>query len=206
MIGNFYRDVICKDQRFNSPQACHDLGLLEPVTRAAVVAIIADAAKMGHVLVPVETYRSQARQLYFYQKGLTKLRNVGCHGFGLACDLALVSGGKYDSVGTHYLFLRHLAEEHGLISGADWGRPDQEHSFRDFDHIQRCAMHRQSNLFASRWYPDESYSALNDMGRTVATALNAPLTVPYQVAFAAPDQKPLVVAQGATGEPKSGRS
>lgn len=186
-MSNFYSDVIQKDPRFNSPNACADLAMLEPGTRAAVEAIIADAAKLGYTLRPVETYRSVARQQHFYRIGFTKLKNVGCHHWGLACDLAMVRDGKDDPKGEDYLFLRHLAESHGMISGCDWARPDLPHSFRDYDHIQRCSMAKQDALFAGEWYPDANYNAFTDSGRYVPTAINAPLVVPYDVAFANPN-------------------
>ena len=141
--GNFYQDVLKKSPIFNSPQACHDLDMLEPVTRDAVKQVISEAAKLGHKMVPVETYRSQARQAYFFAKHLTRIPRVGCHHFGLACDLAMMDKGTPDPAGEHYAFMRHLAEVAGLISGIDWGTPTQPHSFRDWDHVQRVTVDDQ---------------------------------------------------------------
>lgn len=177
MAHNFYTDVIQKDHRFNSVQPVTDLELLEPVTRTAVDAIIQAAASLGHRLVPVETYRSVDRQKHLYATGATQLRDVGVHHYGLACDLALEDGGKYDPHGQDYTFLRTLAEQHGLLSGIDWGLPGQSHTFRDYDHVQRIAELRQPALFASTWYPDALYRPLNDLGRKTITPLGAPLVV-----------------------------
>lgn len=174
-MGNFYTDVIQKDPRFMSVNAVVDLGLLEPVTRAAVQAIIVAATQLGHRLVPVETYRSTQRQAFLFQKRVTQLKTVGVHHYGCACDLAREDGGVYDPRGEDYLFLRTLAEEHGLISGVDWGEPAKQHSFRDWDHVQRVAVSRQDSLFDGRWYPDEGYRPLTDLGDRAPTPFNAPL-------------------------------
>ena len=175
--GNFYQDVLKKSPIFTSPQACHDLEMLEPVTRDAVKQVIAEAAKLGHKLVPVETYRSQARQAYFFRKGLTKIPTVGCHHFGLACDLALMDTSEPDPVGEHYAFMRHLAETAGLISGIDWGTPNLPHSFRDWDHVQRVTVADQRQLFAEAWYPDINYRPLQRLGRTRITEINDPILI-----------------------------
>ena len=162
-MSNFYTDVIRKDHRFNSTDVIKDMALLEPVTRAAVAAIIADGAGAFQVL---ETYRSQARQHYLFGKGATRLSKVGCHGYGVACDIGLIHNGKMDPDGAHYDLLRILAEKHGLISGSDWGQPNVSHSFRDYDHVQRIAISRQNSMFAGTWYPDANYNPLVDLGRT----------------------------------------
>jgi hypothetical protein len=175
--GNFYQDVLKKSPIFNSPQACHDLEMLELVTRDAVRQIISEALKLHHKLVPVETYRSQARQAYFFRKHLTRIPTVGCHHFGLACDLALMDTGQPDPRGEHYAFLRHLAETSGLISGIDWGTPNLPHSFRDWDHVQRVTVNDQRQLFAETWFPDASYRPLERLGRTRITEINDPILI-----------------------------
>ena len=68
-------------------QPIHDLALLEPVTRSKVLAIIADAAAAGIKLMAYETYRSQAWQTKLDHQRATKLKTVGVHHYGLACDL-----------------------------------------------------------------------------------------------------------------------
>lgn len=156
-MGNFYEDVIKKDSRFASTECISDINLLEPGTRIAVQALIADAASQGKPLRVLETYRSQARQEMLYEKHLTELRKVGVHNYGLACDFAYEPEGKYDPKGEDYLFLVALCGKHGLISGVDWGTPHIEHSFRDYDHVQRCPVWRQNALFAGLWYPPPLY-------------------------------------------------
>lgn len=151
-MRNFYTDVLQTDARFRSVSAVRDLALLEPVTRAAVQAILKDAAAMGIPLVVTETYRSQTRQAALYAQGATQLRHVGVHGFGLAADFCKLIDGKASWAGD-WSFLGVLATKHGMIWGGDWGLPNEEHSFRDCDHVQRIAVDEQNALFAGTWYP-----------------------------------------------------
>jgi hypothetical protein len=151
---SYYTDVIQDDARFHSTAACRDIWLLEPVTRAAVQAIIADAAAAGIVLFVTETYRSCERQQQLFAAGGTHLRTVGVHHYGLACDFAKLIDGVASWAGD-WGFLCGLAVAHGLICGGDWGEPNVPHSFRDFDHVQRCTLAQQDELFAGAWYPDE---------------------------------------------------
>lgn len=162
---NFYADVICKSPLFHTLQTVTTLDLLEPVTRAAVQAIVADAKAMGKDLRVGETYRSKERQAQLFQKHATTLKNVGVHHYGLACDFHLFERGIYIGAAPKYGFLRPLAEKHGLISGQDWGLPKIKHTFTDADHVQRVTMARQRKLFAGQWYPDSGYAVLADLGR-----------------------------------------
>jgi len=155
---SFYTEVLQKDPRFNSPSACHDLNMLEPGFRSDIILFINEAKAMGHTLVPVETYRSTQRQQMFYAKHLTKLRNVGVHHFGLACDLALMDGGHYQPDRQDYMFFLELAQKHHMISGIDWGTPHQHHTFHDYDHVQRIKVSDQAKLFAGEWYPESDYN------------------------------------------------
>ena len=159
---SFYTDVIQKDPRFNSTVVITDVSLLEPGTRVAVAKMIVLAHESGHELAVGETYRSQARQALCFKNGATKLRKVGCHGFGVACDLKLLINGKYDPNGEHYKFLEELCTKVGLISGIGWGTPKQHHSFTDWDHVQRVPIFRQNDLFAKKWYPPVDYDPWAD--------------------------------------------
>jgi len=84
-VSSFFVDVISKDGRFHSLKRISDPRLLEPRTRAAVKAVIADAAAHGIALMIFETYRSQERQTELFNQKATQLRTVGVHHFGLAC-------------------------------------------------------------------------------------------------------------------------
>jgi hypothetical protein len=162
-MSNFYIDTIQKDARFKSSTICKDVALLEPVTRAAALAVVADARAQGHDVRIAETYRSPARQQMLFREGYTQLKNVGCHGYGVAFDVQLFAGGKYVSDGQKYAFLLPIAKKQGLIWGGDWGTPHAPHSFRDWDHFQRVPVFRQAALFSGQWYPPENYEPYADM-------------------------------------------
>ena len=70
------------------------MALLEPATRKLVQEIIADAAKDGIKLMADESYRSKARQEKLFAQGATKIKTVGVHHYGLACDLVKDIGGE----------------------------------------------------------------------------------------------------------------
>lgn len=163
MMDSFYTNVIRRDPRYGSTAVIKDLALLEPGTRAAVQAMITEAASLGHELRVGETYRSQQRQHMLYEQKLTQLSNVGVHGFGLAADLQLFVKGKYDPDGQHYEFFQALAQKHKLISGIGWGTPKAHHTFTDWDHLQRVPVFRQNALFAGTWYPDADFDPYADM-------------------------------------------
>lgn len=162
-MSNFYTDVICKDVRLNTLQTVRDVSLLDPGTRAAVARLIVLAHDAGHELRIGETYRSQARQHEVFVQGASKLSKVGCHGYGLACDLQLWVGGKYDPKGEDYRFLEGLCRKVGLVSGADWGTREAGHTFHDWDHVQRIPVFRQASVFAGLWYPPVNYDPYADM-------------------------------------------
>jgi hypothetical protein len=155
-MASFFTDVIKKDRRFHSTSRVADPMLLEPATRAAIQAVIADAATRGIKLMIYETYRSQERQQALFEQGATQLRTVGVHHYGLACDLVKDINGEPSWKGD-FSFLGVVAPEHGLVWGGDWGRPDLPHSFRDNDHVQRCSLAMQAQLFRGDWYPDTDY-------------------------------------------------
>jgi len=159
---SFYTDVIEGDSRFNSASRIVDPGLLEPITRAAVQAIMADAHALGIELMVFETYRSQARQQALFNQHATQLRHVGVHHYGLACDLVKSVGGEPSWKGD-FSFLGHLARAHKLIWGGDWGTPGQHHSLIDAVHVQRCPVGRQASLFRGDWYPDAAYNPYQDL-------------------------------------------
>lgn len=156
-MQSFYTEIIAKDPRFHTTAAVHDLALLEPVTRAAVEAVIADAKAMGIALMPWETYRSKERQELLFKQKATKLKTVGVHHYGLACDLVKDIGGQPSWKGD-FTFLTALCRKRGLISGNDWGKPSVKPSFVDSCHVQRIRVADQNKLFAGVWYPDAAYS------------------------------------------------
>jgi len=160
-MANFYTDVITADKRFGSTGRISDPALLEPKTREAVEKIIADAKSNGVDLMIFETYRSQARQKVLFDRGASKLKQVGVHHYGLACDLVRDVNGEPSWKGD-FSILGHLARAHALIWGADWGNPNVKHTFVDDDHVQRCTIPRQAGLFGGTWYPDDGYDPYRD--------------------------------------------
>jgi len=172
-MENFYNEVISHDARFDSAARVSDLVLLEPITRQLVQSIVAAAQQMGIALMVYETYRSQARQQELFDNGATKLRKVGVHHYGLACDIVRVVGGEPSWKGD-FSFLGQLAHSAGLIWGGDWGAPQIKHSFVDSVHVQRCTVARQADLFAGSWYPDDSYNPYSDDQHLLLAGLTKP--------------------------------
>jgi len=146
-MGNFYTDLIKKDPRFKTTKPVNDMALLEPVTRKLVEQIIADAAKEGIKLMAFETFRSQVRQAKLFAQGAAKLKTVGVHHYGLACDLVKGIGGAPSWKGD-FEFLGRLAKQHKMIWGGDWGKPGVKPRFYDGAHVQRSTVARQKSLFA----------------------------------------------------------
>jgi hypothetical protein len=171
-MENFYTSVIAHDPRFNSVARVSDASLLDPTTRELVEGIISAAHQMGIEIMIFETYRSQNRQQELFNQGATKLRTVGVHHYGLACDIVRVVSGEPSWKGD-FSFLGQLAHSSGLIWGGDWGAPNIKHSFIDSVHVQRCTVARQADLFAGRWYPDEIYNPYDDAQHLFAAATTA---------------------------------
>lgn len=175
-MGNFYTDVISQDARFDSVTRVGDASLLEPTMRQLVEGILSAAGQMGIEVMIYETYRSQDRQQELFNQGATKLRTVGVHHYGLACDIVRVVGGEPCWKGD-FSFLGQLAQSGGLIWGGDWGAPNIKHNFVDSVHVQRCTVSRQADLFTGAWYPDETYNPYDD-GQHLFAAAKATATKP----------------------------
>ncbi len=174
-MGSFYTDVISRDARFGSMVRIGDASLLEPMTRKLVERVVTSARQMGIEVMIYETYRSQERQQELFNNGATKLKTVGVHHYGLACDIVRVAGGEPSWKGD-FSFLGQLAQSSGLIWGGDWGAPHIKHSFVDSVHVQRCTVARQGDLFAGIWYPDETYNPYDDAQHLFADARKQPST------------------------------
>jgi hypothetical protein len=155
-MENFYKDVIAKDNRFHSTKPISDIALLEPIMRAKVQQIIADAAGQGIKLMVYETYRSQERQQLLFDQKASLLKTVGVHHYGLACDLVKDIDGHPSWKGD-FKFMQKLAKKNGLIWGGDWGKPSVKPKLYDAVHVQRCTVARQKALFNGTWYPDDNY-------------------------------------------------
>lgn len=155
-LGNFFTDVLQRDERFHSRKPLNDLDLLEPVTRSLVQQVIQEAGTLGISLMAFETYRSQDRQMDLFDQGKSQLHTVGVHHYGLACDLVRDVCGAPSWEGD-FSFLKVITRRHRLIWGGDWGTPCQPHKLYDAVHVQRCSVARQGALFRGEWYPDDDY-------------------------------------------------
>jgi len=162
-MASFYSDVLAKSPAFHSIDVQKSTDLLEPGTRTAVAALIDDAAAHDHHLIVLETFRSSRRQLQLFNQHASELRNVGCHGYGVAADLGIAGPAGAVDWKADYTLLQALARKHGLIWGGDWGAPKRRHAFRDMDHVQRVPVFRQAELFSGDWYPATNYDPYVDM-------------------------------------------
>jgi hypothetical protein len=183
-MGNFFSDVIALDARFHSANRIADAALLEPITRQLVQRLMGTAQQMGIAVMIYETYRSQQRQQDLFNNGASKLRTVGVHHYGLACDIVRSVGGEPSWKGD-FSFLGQLALTCGLIWGGDWGTPHIHPSFVDSVHVQRCTVARQGDLFAGLWYPDENYNPCEDSQNLLLATRKAPENSPRQSGTAA---------------------
>lgn len=209
----FYDTVIRNSTAFRSSARSLQTALLEPGTRAAVLALLADAKAQGIDLRLLETYRSQTRQSALFVQRATQLRTVGCHGYGVAADFGVFVNGKYAEDNKPYVFLRIMARKYGLISGQDWGHATESASFVDSGHVQRVPVWRQSALFSGAWYPPEVYDPYQDEAAqhpdvvaslgapTVVKPVNASATMEFQTEPAAPYLNKGIVATVFGGAP-----
>jgi hypothetical protein len=144
-MSDFYNDVITKDPRFCSLERVADINLLEPSTRQKVLKLMDDAKKIGIELAVYETYRSQQRQLELFKRGQSKLRTVGGHHYGLACDLFRCTKGD-PACYEDYILLGQLAQANGLVWGGDWCGPSARCTFFDPIPMQRYGVAGQLEI------------------------------------------------------------
>jgi hypothetical protein len=151
-MGNFYTDFLVTSPLFHSVDRVSSLEYLEPSFRSIIEVIIEEAGELGHDMVVYETYRSAQRQSELFAQHATQLKVVGCHHYGLACDI-VKAGPSWEG---DFYFLGRLANFHGLV----WGGPGAGNlNIGDMDHVQMCAFVDQNRLFAGHWYPDDNYVA-----------------------------------------------
>ncbi|MBA4166129.1 MAG: M15 family metallopeptidase [Chitinophagaceae bacterium] len=161
-MTSFFTEFISHDPRFNSTTRISDFQLLETQMQQKVQSIIDDAKAHGIDLMVYETYRSQARQELLFNQKASKLKKVGVHHYGLACDIVKNINGEPSWKGD-FSILGTLAHAYGLIWGGDWGQPKLKHSFMDLDHVQLCTVARQAALFRGEWYPAGDYDPYKEL-------------------------------------------
>lgn len=162
MTGSFYTNIIQKSNEFNSTNRITDLGLLFPPFLAKVMKVLDALAAAGHTAKVFETYRSEPRQQLLFKQRATKLKTVGVHHYGLACDIVFWIAGE-PSWKADYSILAKIATQEGLISGANWGHlKSPSGDFHDMDHVQYINVSDQNKLFNDSWYPDKDYKPVYD--------------------------------------------
>lgn len=140
-MNEFYNQIIIKDSRFHCEERVADLALLEPNTRQKIMNLMAAARKKGIELVVFETYRSKQRQMELYRQGDSKLKTVGGHHYGLACDLFRIATTKSAAMDAASV-LEQLAHEQGLFCGNDLRSNDIKFTFFDpagYEFLGDCA-------------------------------------------------------------------
>ena len=98
--------------------------------KAGPAVIVRHSDKTDPPLMAYETYRSQARQTRLYHQRATKLKTVGVHHYGLACDLVKDIAGEPSWKGD-FAFLGRIAKKHKMIWDDDWRSPGARHEFVD---------------------------------------------------------------------------
>lgn len=133
-MNEFYNRVITQDPRFHSEERVADLALLEPATREKILNLMAAAKAKGIELFVFETYRSEQRQLELFRQGGSKLKTVGGHHYGLACDLFKNNrAGKSDDDNK---LLEQIAREQGLFFGSELRKDAVKFTFFDPDGLE----------------------------------------------------------------------
>lgn len=145
MVTNAFLKKLRADPRFRSTERISDPALLHPSFRRKVEWILAEARKRGQEFVLLETYRSKERQLELFDQGVTQLKAVGVHHYGLAADLVRKVDGKL-TWSASYRLLGELSDKQGLVWGGRW-------KFVDAAHVQAIAVKDQARLFRGEWYP-----------------------------------------------------
>ena len=133
-MNEFYNRVISQDSRFSSKDRIADLALLEPNTREKILNLMAAAKAKGIELIVFETYRSEYRQLELFREGASKLKTVGGHHYGLACDLFKNNNarkGEDDNA-----LLEQIAREQGLFCGSELRKDAVKFTFFDPDGLE----------------------------------------------------------------------
>ena len=144
-MENAFLKKLRLDPRFRTTERVADPGLLYPSFRKRVEAILREAKLRGQEYVLFETYRSRERQAELFRQGVTQLKTVGVHHYGLAADLVRRVNGKL-TWDADYRLLGELADKQGLVWGGRW-------KFVDAAHVQAIPVKDQPKLFRGDWFP-----------------------------------------------------
>lgn len=161
---NFFEQVIETSPFLHSTKRVNSMSLIEATTLYLIDEVITDAKKEFDIdLIVYESFRSRERQKQMFDQGVSQLKNVGVHYYGLAADLVPLINGEPNWDKWDFRHLGILARKHGLIWGGDWGTSWDEHTFHDTDHVQFCSVARQGALFSGSWYPTAEYRPYLDL-------------------------------------------
>jgi cell division protein FtsL len=124
-----------------------NLADLQPRVAELATKLLALAKSKGIDVAVSETCRTQERQEALFNNGVTKLRSVGIHGYGLAFDVARADGSPLSTADLSEL--GKLGESIGLTWGGDWGSPGTPHTFVEPEHFQLGSVEEQPHIFAT---------------------------------------------------------
>ena len=130
--------------------ACRDINELVPYVKQRIEKWLNECKAAGLAVKVSETYRSNERQLYLYNKGASTIKTTGAHGFRIAVDYYIDQPGNIypaDKMKT----AAQIAKKIGFEWGGAWT------SFKDTPHLQMLGGVSLANFRLGRrpsWYND----------------------------------------------------
>jgi len=184
---------------------CRDLSKLNPHVRAKVEQWLRQCNAAGLDVRISETYRSPERQEYLYKQGLSGVKTLGAHYFGVAVDFFFVENGTTAYPAAKMKAAADIAKKLGFEWGGDW-------VMKDTPHLQMLggvtlAQYRQGKR--PKWYyenpetssPGESTAKDDDEMQKVFNAIEE-IKADAQISWAAPiiaDMRDKGIVKGKAG-------
>jgi len=135
-IADHYLKKIVTSEKYLSKEPVRDVHLLyRPFYNSLMSAIKVFNELYDYVVVIVETYRSDTLQRIYFNRGASKIKTRGMHGFAIAVDCAFRINGKFSYNG-NYKHLRQCMKDAGLHLLTSW----------DIGHVQFIAVSDQQLL------------------------------------------------------------
>ena len=135
-IANWFKSKIPNDPRFNSVSPIKDTSLLYPPFYSLLQQSLTEFENShSYKTTVIETYRSNALQLKYYNQGASQIKSDGMHHYGIAADIAFIINGKVSYNGD-YTKLRNIFTKNGLTIIGDW----------DKGHVQYIPVNQQQQL------------------------------------------------------------
>jgi len=113
------------------------------------------------------TFRSRAAKSSCSIKRKTELRNVGCHGYGVARDLGITAVGQVDWRAT-YTLLQALPKQARPDLGVIVGTRSATTASKDMDHVQRILCVSAGADVQGEFYPPRPRPLRRHEGHNVA--------------------------------------